>query len=328
MNDKSKNLLSLLGRVALSVALLAYLFTKIDVEKTWGVVKSAIPLYIFYAFLTFVLINLVLVGRWFIYILALDLKVPFKVVLRYFFVGLFGNLFLPTAIGGDVIKTIGLYRYSPEKSKVVASVLLDRLSGFAGMVVVAVVALVVGLPFLRDATLASVVLAMAIFSCVIGVVLFNEKWYSFGCQIFARWPKLKNGLMNIHYDVALLKDRRCALYQAVGASCLAQLISAGTFYYLAKALHLDARFIHMLIFVPLVCIAASFPSIGGLGVREAGVAYLFAKIGVDSGLAVSISLITFVFMVLAGLAGGLVFAFTKAPKKEIPCPDGEEGVAV
>jgi len=311
--DPAKNILSTVGRFAFSAALLWYLFSKIDMTKTVAVVKEANLLYVFYAFITFFAINFVLVGRWMIYIRAMELKVPFKVVLRYFFIGLFGNLFLPSAIGGDVIKTIGLCRYSPHKARVVATVLLDRLSGFAGMVVVAILAVTVGFPLVRDMSLVAMIGGMAVLSTVIVGVLFNEKWYAFCCRIFEPFPKLKRGLMNVHYNVVLLKDRRVALYQAVAASCLAQIIYAGTFYYLAKSLSIDAHYLSMLIFVPLICVASSFPSIGGLGVREATVAYLFAKVGIDSGLSVSMSLVNFVFMVFGGLVGGVIYMVTKAP---------------
>ena len=65
--------------------------------------------------------------------------------------------------------------------------------------------------------------------------------------------------------------------------------------------------------MPLICVASSVPSIGGLGVREAGTAFLLAKVGVDSGVAVSISLINFLFMVLVGLLGALIYWLTKCP---------------
>ena len=320
INERMKNLLSVAGRIIFSGALLIYLFSKMDLSKTGAVVRSAEPWPIFYAFVTFNLINLVLVCRWLIFIRAMALKVPFMAVLRYFFIGLFGNLFLPTAIGGDVIKVIGLCRYSHSKAKVFATVLLDRLSGFGGMVITSLVAVTLGFPLLKDLSLVVMVLVMALVSAVVVGVLFNEKWYTFCCRIFSPFPRLKKALMNVHYDVVLLKGHPQAIGQALGLSCLAQIIFASTFYYLAQALHLDVRYIYMLIFVPLICVASSFPSIGGLGVREAGVAFLFAKIGIDAGLAVSISLINFVFMVLAGLAGGVVYMLTKAPSVDIHHP--------
>src|SRR3989338_3854206 len=58
------------------------------------------------------------------------------------------------------------------------------------------------------------------------------------------------------------------------------------------------------------CVASALPSIGGLGFREAGAAYFFSRIGVDSGIAVSISFMTFLFMVAVGLMGGAIYVLT------------------
>ena len=143
LSEKSKNLLSVLLRLGVSAVLLIVLFTKIiNVEKTIQAIKQANLILIFYAFIPFSLINALLLIRWRVYIVGLGLDVSIIAMVRYFFLGLFGNLFLPSAIGGDMIKTIGLCGSSSQKPTVVASVLLDRLSGFAGMILVAFISFI------------------------------------------------------------------------------------------------------------------------------------------------------------------------------------------
>ncbi len=312
LNQKTKDILSFFLRVGLSAALLFYLYKKIDVTKTWEIVKTADLGYILYAGFIFFVINLILLGRWLMMIKAFDIKVPLITVVRYFCIGVFGNLFLPSSIGGDFIKTIGLCMYCKEKAKVVASVLLDRLSGFGGMVVVATISFASANKLISDSSVLITIVMMAVVSSLMVTILFNEKIYSFCCQIFSRFPKIKASVMQMHYDIALLKGNRAVLYRMVGISCVAQLMAAVLSYYLGKALHQDIDLIYFIIFTPIICVAASMPSIGGLGVREAGAAYLLAKVGVSSGIAVSISLMTFVFMVIFGLIGGIVFVTTKS----------------
>jgi glycosyltransferase 2 family protein len=319
MKAKLKSLLSLVLRFGLSFVLLGYLFGKIDFNQTISVVKSADVGYLVLAGVIFLALHLIILLRWFVFILALRLAVPFGVMTRYFFIGLFGNLFLPTAIGGDVIKILGLCHYSgkcspgvgAQKPKVVASVLLDRLSGFAGIVIVGILAFAFGFHLINDVTLLVSIVLLALLSVAVGVVLFNETVYSFCCRVFNRLPQFKQSLMNLHYDIALLKGRQYALYQSVILSALAQGVLAVIFFLIAKALHQDVALIYFLIFVPLICVASTVPSIGGLGVREAGAAYLLGKVGVEAGIAVSISLINFIFMVAVGLVGGLVYMVTK-----------------
>ena len=96
---------------------------------------------------------------------------------------------------------------------------------------------------------------------------------------------------------------RSGLFTVV-LSCAAQIVFAFEFYLAAKGMHQHIHFVYFIIFSPLVCVATSLPSIGGLGVREVSWVYFLAKIGVHEGVAVGLSLLNFFFMVLVGLIGG------------------------
>jgi uncharacterized protein (TIRG00374 family) len=303
---------SFLGRIGLSIGLLWFIFSKIDIQGTREILRSADLTYIFIAAVIFILTNFILLLRWFVFIKALDLSVKAKAVIVNYFYGLFGNLFLPTAIGGDLVKVIGLCKDSDQRPKVVASVLIDRLSGFASIALVSVVAFVGGHRLIGDDTLAVPIILMGTGALLVAAVLFNEKIYSFVCRAFDRLPRFKNALMTIHYDIALLKRSRKYKEGIKGVllSCLSQVIFASTYYFTAKALHQEIALIYFLIFVPIICVASAFPSIGGLGAREVGAVYLFSKIGIGSGIAVSLSLINFLFMVIVGLAGGVIYVYT------------------
>lgn len=311
-----KNFFSLILRFGLSIGLLVFLYKKIDVQSTMDVVRQADVPFLLLALVSFLLIYVVLLVRWFKFIRALNLQVSAWQVVRFFFVGLFGNLFLPTAIGGDIIKTAGLCYNHADKPKVVASVLLDRLSGYAGIALTALVVFPFASQVIQDGTMKGMVLAMLGGILVLGAVLFHEKIYSFFCRAFARFPRFKEALMKIHYDAALLKGRRDVLCQTVLLSCLAQVLLAMTFWLVGLALHQTVAFIYYLMFIPMICVASAMPSIGGLGVREAGAAYLFGKVGMAPGVAVSISLVNFVYMTAVGAAGGLFFLLSRPSKKE------------
>ena len=56
-------------------------------------------------------------------------------------VGLFFNLFLPSAVGGDMVKAYYAYKHSGKKVESMTSVIMDRLLGFAALSIMSVVAL-------------------------------------------------------------------------------------------------------------------------------------------------------------------------------------------
>jgi uncharacterized protein (TIRG00374 family) len=310
MKDKMKNILSFLMRLGFSGLLLWWLFSKIDTEKTIEILQTADLTYLYFAGGIFFICQSFLLVRWFIFIKALNLEARPMVVTRFFFIGLFGNLFLPSAIGGDLIKIIGLCKNSSQKPRVVASVLLDRLSGFASIVIVAVGSFIIGYRYVNEPQLIIPIAIIGVGSVVVAAILFNEKIYAFGCRIFSFFPKVQKSLMQMHYDIMLMQDNKMEGVKAIALSSVGQLVYAVTFWLSAKALHADTPLLYFFIFVPLICVASSLPSIGGLGVREAGAAYLLGKVGVASEVAVSISLISFLFMIMMGLLGGMIYVFT------------------
>ncbi len=317
LNEKMKNLLSLLLRIGLSGALMTYLFSKIDTAKMLEIIKSADIGYIGIAASAFAFINGILLIRWIIFIRALGLKVSIASVTNCFFIGLFFNLFLPSSTGGDVVKTIGLFRDTADKARVVASVVADRLSGFVSIVMVALVAFIFGYRFVNDNSLLIFIAILASVSGGLVIFLFNETLFSFICRIFDRLPKIKESFMRLHFAIVLLKGKPKTLLAAVACSSLSQAILACIFFLVAKGLHQEIPLIYFLIFVPLICVISSLPSIGGLGVREGGAAYLFAKVGVETSVIVSISLVSFLFMVVMGLIGGLVYIVALSCKTKI-----------
>ncbi|MBF0523003.1 MAG: flippase-like domain-containing protein [Candidatus Omnitrophica bacterium] len=313
LNEKSKKTLNFFLRIGLTLILLGYLYHKVDIEKTKEVLLASKMIFIWQAALLFVVINGLLLVRWFVFIKALDLEVRALSVVRYFFVGLFGNLFLPSSMGGDFMRILGLCKETHHKTRVVASVLLDRLSGFVAIVLIAIGALILGYRHIDEKSLVTPVIALGVVFSLFIAVLFSEKVFSFGCRIFDKIPKVKANLMKMHYDIALLKNRKRQAVEALFLSCVSQLLFCLCFCLVARGMHQNTPVIYFLIFVPLICVISSLPSIGGLGVREAGAAYLFSRVGMDPGIAVSISLINFLFMVIIGLIGGLIYVVTFSP---------------
>ena len=326
MTERIKNTLSFIGRFALSAGLLAWVFSFINWRDTITVLRNAdVGLLLGAAFLHF-LIQVAILLRWYLFMRALSLDAPIGLTCRYFFIGLFCNLFLPTSIGGDLVKAIGLSRGVGQKPKVFASVVLDRLSGFAGLVIVAALAYAAGSSLIDAPSVLIPVAALTVLSFVVGGMLFNQGIYHFFGRFVARFPKLQQGILEMHQDVMLMRGKKRTGFGCIAFSCLIQVLGAGMFFLIARALHQDVPLLPFLIFSPLVSAATFLPSIGGLGVREIGWVYLLAKIGVGQGTALGLSLISFFFVIVTGLIGGVIYV-TTVPGRRVQCdvPDAPAG---
>ncbi len=307
MKEKVKKIFSFIVRFGLSVALLIYLFRKNDIQKTVEITKNADFIYFFIALvLIFVIYSLLLI-RWRIIMKALDLHVPEKEAIRWFLIGAFFNFVLPTSTGGDVVKAIGLCKGAIDRAKVVASIVLDRIFGFIAIMMVALVSYFVARKIAEDKSILNGILILFVISWVILALLVNQRFYAFVSRLFNRFEVIKEKLLKLHEAFALIKGRIFAVARVIAISALSQGVLGLVYFFTAKGLHQDADLIYCIAFAPLICIASSLPSIGGLGFRENATALLFMKIGISKPAAVSISLLNLSYLIIVGLVGAIVY---------------------
>ncbi len=306
MREKLKNI----WPYVVSLILLVVLFSRIDFKDTWEAVKNAELKYLVAALGVLLLTNAMILWRWIILMKALNLKFNRFNSARWFFLGQFLSLVLPSSIGGDLFKGLGLAKETGNRTKVFASIVLDRLIGFVAIVMLASVSFFFGHKIVNDPVVMISIVCMVSGSITVAVILFSHRIFSWVCRAFGAWPKVKDSLMKLHYDLVLMKGRFKDAIGTIVLSTVAQIIFAFEFYLIAKGMHQHIAFVYFIIFSPLVCVVSSLPSIGGLGVREFGWVSLLSILGVQKGVALGLSLISFTLMVAAGLLGGLFYVTT------------------
>lgn len=317
MKEKIKNLFSFLFRLSLSAFILWFVLKDQNLPLMWETVKQADVKYLFVALTVLFFSNVAVMFRWGIFLKSLGMDVAPKNVFIYYFCGLFGNLFLPSAIGGDMVKAYGLCREKPaEKPKVFASILLDRLFGFIGISLVATVGYLFAKGMVSDVRVILAIGVVISIALILIGILFTEKIYKFFCLIFKPFPRIEKAVMQMHYDAVLMKGKNSEIILTIVLSCIAQILLGLSYYFVATALGVSAGWIFFVIFSPIVCVVSMLPSIGGLGVRELGWSFFLSFAGVSQELATNVSLTHFAFIILLGLAGGVIYV-TKLPSRRV-----------
>ena len=79
--------------------------------------------------------------RWHVLLLSGGVNIRFKNSLALTFMGLFATNFLPTTIGGDVVRLVGAMQMGFDRAVCLASIAADRLIGMAGMCMTAPIGL-------------------------------------------------------------------------------------------------------------------------------------------------------------------------------------------
>jgi len=307
-----KKIFNIVLRISVSLLLLVLLFRKIDVRELQNTLSKADVVYLIVAFLIMLFIYVLTFMRWDMLLRGARLNIPLRRVAVSFFGGLFFNLFLPSTIGGDVVKSVDLVTHTRKPREIVATVLLDRLSGFAGMVFVAIIALLLGYRYISEPAVFVIISIIAVVLLIMILVLFNERIFLFVNNLLkSKHEKgIREYLKNLHQEIYHFRSRSVVITKNFSLSIAIQIILPIIFALTAKALGVNIRIIYFFIFIPVIATIAILPiSIGGLGLRDWSTVFLFTKVGVTHDVALAMSLINFCFILIVGVVGGIIYAF-------------------
>ena len=307
---RAKGRLLLLGKLLCSGAILAVLFWRVD-RATFLRSVQALPLKVFLGCLALYAVSYFISAfRWKLLLLAEGIRLPLWRLTVVYLQGSFFNLFLPTLIGGDIFRGYAIYRITDGHDASLASILVDRLTGFAALILIALAALVVAYSQVRDPQVAVLILAVAAAFTLLIVMLLHD-WTKERASGALRVVGLVRFQAKLHGLVEALRRYRGhhrALGQAMLLSALLQALLIVTYYLISTGLHLRVPIAYFFLYVPLITFVAMVPvSVAGLGVREGGAVYFFARVGVDAATALTMSLAWFSLSLAMSALGGLAF---------------------
>ncbi len=308
-----KRLVSLLLRLGISVLLLILLFkfNPIDKKALLDNIRNADKVILILALLFFSLIYILCFYRWKMLLEVANINLPLPRLIISFCGGIFFNLFLPSTIGGDLARSIDLAAQTKKPREVIATVFLDRLSGYVGLVIVVLFSLIFGWRLIQgnQAVLFSVAIITAILIAIL-LGLFNSFLYSRLNRLLTSSTagKIREALKNLHQEIHFFKNYKKILLNNLILSVLIQTISPLISYLIALSLGIKINLIYFFIFLPIIGAVTLLPiSIGGLGLRENTTVLFFAKAGVNHNLSLAMSLLSFFFILVYGAIGGLIY---------------------
>ncbi len=248
-----------------------------------------------------------------------NLKIKFLEAFSLTYIGYFFNNFLPTSIGGDVVKAYYLSKVSSDKMISYTSVFIDRVIGLITMVFMATVALMLVPGKIVDDRVRHMIYAITAIAVLAILFLMNKKFArKFSALLYFVRPieeKLKNAYNAIH----VYKHHTKLLIQSLAISVVTQLLFFAATGILAVSIGAHIPVLEILLLMPIVSAMSMLPSINGLGLREGSTVLLFGPlIGKENAFAVSILwlLVLFITSIIGGLIYGLSPQF-KVKLKEV-----------
>jgi|GEM_PF-6539365 len=299
-----KNLASLpVVRLIAAILMLYLVFRQVDLIELGHKLTLVKPASLGFAVLASVIMAWLAGWRW-----AMIL-VPRKLTLtdhwlffRATMLGLFYNLFMPSSVGGDILKWTALEPLKLAKKSVILTMLIDRVLGVLGLITLGYGGLVAAHfgNLLAVPELMWQVMTAAFGVVVAFLVLISTDW---------KWRQLP--LLNKFGWVAEMESHierhRPQFWAAFILSLIIQLIGVIIMFVLGKAVGFKLSLLQFLIIEPALGVAVGLPlNFAGFGATEVGFVYFFGLLGEASTTVLALTSLMAAIRFIVGGLGWLV----------------------
>ena len=296
---KSGNVLKIFRWVVTAFALgfVVWLLTQQDWGMIWQDIQKIGAVRFLLVFALMIGSRIFISLRWIFLLRGSEETIPFGTALKICFAGLFSNNFMPSTVGGDVIRMAGAYQAGVSGGLGAASLVVDRLVGIAGMAAF----LPFGLPILLSYQASAPAESGSL-----------RPWLAFaaapGESLWRRLiGKAKSFLKKLLESMMVWLRRPQALLLPLLSTFLHMCCLFGVIWLVLTGLGEEITFWtvgglwSMVYFVTLVPV-----SVNGLGVQELSITYLYTTLaGVTEPHSLTLALLFRTMMMVASLPGAL-----------------------
>ncbi len=308
-------------KVVISGGLLYVLLGRVDLSLLWQTARGASVPWLATALVIYLLMILLSAWRWDLLLRAQHITLPLGTLTNSFLVATFFNNFLPSNIGGDVVRVTDTAQAAGSKTLATTIVLLDRGLGLLGLLFVAAVGASAAAsasrafgpvgPSLIWATLVAgaAVTGFAILRPkVVGHMLAPLR------SIHQEW--VGERISRLVAALSKFRDEPAKLLGCFVGAVLVQGILVIFYAAIARGLHIDVSLSALGLVVPVSFVMQMLPiSVNGLGVREATFAYYFTRLDLSLESALALSFLGAVLIMLFSTSGAVVYLVRGARRR-------------
>ncbi len=308
-----------LVKLAVSAALLAALFHQTDPASLLAQARSASPVWIVVALGLYLLMILASAWRWGQLLLAQGVHVSGWALTQSYLVATFFNNFLPSNIGGDVVRIQDTAKPMGSKTLAATVVLVDRAIGLIGLLLVAAAgaSLLGRMPRAETPVWPPLLwLASAVAVAGLAFVVVAPGGLCLALRplrlIHREWVDLR--LERLSDTLARFRRRPLALVNCFAGAVAVQAVLVLLYAAVAEGLTIPIAVVHLAVLVPLSFVVQMVPvSLNGFGVREATFTYYFGMLGLPIESALLLSLAGTAVIMVFSLSGAATYVVRRHP---------------
>jgi len=305
-------------RIAVSAAMLGFLLTRIHLSSLLPEGRASTVPWLVAALGVWVVVVSLSVLRWQRVLIGIDLPAPVPALASHTLAALFVSNFLPSTIGGDVLRVVRISSDNGDAPASFASVVLERLTGFVVLPVISLVALALSPSLLHLGTASHLALALSLFTLVaLAGILAATASTKLGGRLAGHesWPRFVGA---VHLGIERIRRNPRAAATVMVSSFAYQLAVITAAFAASRALGITVGWLPLLAFIPVVAIAQVLPiSVGGLGLREGALVLLLGPLGVGAAQATALGLLLYGINLVVSLLGAPAFAMWTRPTRAV-----------
>lgn len=319
--SRTRGLILTVLKGTVSLALLGVLFSRVEIARLWSIARHASALWLLTALALYLAMILASAWRWGLLLKAQHLDFSFRALTSSFLVATFFNNFLPSNIGGDVIRIADTAPAAGSKTLATTVVLLDRGIGLLGLVLMAAIGATAGPRFGDAGAVGAGVLWLGFaFAATVATVavLFPETFTKLLHPLrllHAEWVDAR--LARLTAALSRFRQAPGALAGCFAGAVVVQTVLVGFYLAIAHSMRIPIGFAELAVIVPITFIVQMAPvSMNGLGVREATFGFYFTRLGLPLESALLVSFMGAALIMLFSLSGGLGYLGRQAGRPQ------------
>lgn len=308
--------LSLLAKLAISSALLGYLLMTSDLRAVERRLRDGDMVLLAAAAAVWSLVLLLSTWRWRTLLAALGVSASMRRLSASYLVATFFNNFLPSNVGGDVVRVRDSAHLTGSTTRSLAVIAIDRILGLSALYALAAMAFALGGPAVRDLAGAGAILLLlgAAFG-VLAWVFFRPGTAGGLMELvgLSRRPWAQARFEVVQAAVHTYRERMGVVWLAFGGSLTMQALLVCYYFTVARALQIPLPLSAAFLMVPICTLLQTVPvSFNGWGVRESVYILYFRQVGLGRDAALAFSLVGAGLLVLLSLSGAVVWTARRA----------------
>lgn len=312
-----------------AVALLAFLFSRLDWQRSLALIRGAEPLLLATVVLIQMADRVLMALKWHQLLRVLDARLGRWGAIRVYYESTFIGFALPLGgLGPDIVRFVRLRSRGIDPHVTLASMVMERLNGVVATLALIIVGLAVlarlaPQPPLRDFALAAGA-AAAVAGAIVAGLIFHPAFGRGLFRLLIRLLKLPAASVSARFAkyeeaAAAYSARRTTLAINLGLSMIEQTAPVFTMWVGSHALGAPLPWIVCLAVAPVAVIIQRLPlTYAGLGLREGSAAALLVALGYDYSAALVLLMTLFVMFLIALVPGAIILVAQGRPRVEAP----------